>query len=89
MNYFVDFYGGLRFGVIALVVNNLIAAFVPLLAEDIHIRRPKDVAVLAAKIAVAVIVMNCLCALSYVIFVDKYMSQLCGGTLTALPPAWR
>lgn len=84
MNYFVDFYGGLRFGVIALVVNNLIAAFVPLLAEDIHIRRPKDVAVLAAKIAVAVIVMNCLCALSYVIFADKYMSQLCGGILTAL-----
>lgn len=86
MNYFMDFYVVLRYGVMSPIINGLIAALVPVLCENVRIKSARDAAIIAVKIVVAVTVMNALCALFYLIpvFRVKYMSQVVGGLLLLL-----
>ena len=86
MNYFMDFYVVLRYGVMSPIINGLIAALVPVLCENVRIKSARDAAIIAVKIVVAVTVMNALCALFYLIpvFRVKYLSQVVGGLLLLL-----
>lgn len=83
-NYFYVFYGQGVFGFMGVYVNNLVAALVPVLLEPFPPRGVKNTGVFVLKILACILVMNLLCALSWIVFVDKFMSQVCGGTLLLL-----
>lgn len=86
MNYFTDFYVVLKYGAMSPIINNLIAALIPVLCENIRIGNFRDFAVLAVKIVAAMAAMNVFCVLCYLVpvFRSQYMSQVSGGLLLLL-----
>lgn len=83
-NYFIDAYINFSRGASGVIINNFIAVLMLFLIEDLRFRSAKSFFIFLAKLVVAVVVMNLLCAVSYVFLGWIAMSQVCSGILVAL-----
>lgn len=83
-NYFIDFYGLLKYGFLGIIVNYTVAILVPVLFTDVDVRNVKQMAALALKIVLSMALMQLLCAFHYALIGERMMSQFCGWVLTAV-----